>query len=84
MARLPAAGFRLVSPAEGAFYLFADASERSNDSTALCARMLAEAGVAAAPDVDFDRARGNRFVRFSYCGPEADMVEAASRLAGWR
>ena len=84
MARLPAAGFRLVSPAEGAFYLFADVSERSNDSTALCARMLAEAGVAAAPGVDFDRARGNRFVRFSYCGPEADMIEAAARLAAWR
>jgi len=84
VARLPAAGFRLVSPAEGAFYLFADVTERSNDSTALCARMLAEAGVAAAPGVDFDRARGNRFVRFSYCGPEADMVEAAARLAAWR
>jgi aspartate/methionine/tyrosine aminotransferase len=84
VARLPAAGFRLVSPAEGAFYLFADIIERSNDSTALCARMLAEAGVAAAPGVDFDRARGGRFVRFSYCGPEADMIEAASRLAAWR
>jgi aspartate/methionine/tyrosine aminotransferase len=84
VARLPEAGFRLVSPAEGAFYLFADVTERSNDSTALCARMLAEAGVAAAPGVDFDRARGSRFVRFSYCGPEADMVEAAARLATWR
>lgn len=81
---LPAAGFRLLCPAEGAFYLFADVTERSNDSAALCARMLAEAGVAAAPGVDFDRTRGNRFVRFSYCGPEAEMVEAAERLARWR
>jgi len=81
---LPAAGFRLLCPAEGAFYLFADVTERSNDSAGLCARMLAEAGVAAAPGVDFDRARGNRFVRFSYCGPEAEMVEAAERLARWR
>jgi len=81
---LPAAGFRLLCPAEGAFYLFADVTERSNDSAALCARMLAEAGVAAAPGVDFDRARGNRFVRFSYCGPEAEMVEAAERLTRWR
>ena len=82
--RLPAAGFRLVSPAEGAFYLFADIAERSNDSAALCARMLTEAGIAAAPGVDFDRTRGSRFVRFSYCGPEADMIEAAARLAAWR
>jgi aspartate/methionine/tyrosine aminotransferase len=46
--------------------------------------MLAEVGVAASPGVDFDRARGNLFVRFSYCGPEADMREAAERLRGWR
>lgn len=80
---LPEAGFSRLSPAEGAFYLFADISERSNDSMAFCARMLAETGVAVTPGVDFDRARGNRFVRFSYCGPEADMVEAAQRLKGW-
>jgi aspartate/methionine/tyrosine aminotransferase len=46
--------------------------------------MLAQAGVATTPGVDFDHARGARFVRFSYCGPEADMQEAAARLARWR
>ncbi|HEX4367295.1 MAG TPA: aminotransferase class I/II-fold pyridoxal phosphate-dependent enzyme [Rhodopila sp.] len=81
---LPAAGFTRLSPAEGAFYLFADISDRSNDSAAFCARMLQEAGVAVSPGVDFDRTRGNRFVRFSYCGPEADMKEAAERLKAWR
>ena len=81
---LPRAGFPRLSPAEGAFYLFADVTERTNHSAAFCARMLAEAGVAATPGVDFDAARGNRFVRFSYCGPEADMREAAERLARWR
>jgi aspartate/methionine/tyrosine aminotransferase len=81
---LPGAGFPHLSPAEGAFYLYADVSARTNDSAAFCARMLAEAGVAATPGLDFDRARGGRFVRFSYCGPEADMREAAARLARWR
>ena len=81
---LPNAGFAVPSPPEGAFYLFADIAARSNDSTELCARMLAEVGVAAAPGVDFDRTRGGRFVRFSYCGPEADVAEAAARLAIWR
>jgi aspartate/methionine/tyrosine aminotransferase len=84
LAALPAAGFSRLSPAEGAFYLFADVSDRTNDSVAFCARMLAEAGVAATPGVDFDRARGGRFVRFSYCGPEADMRAAAERLQVWR
>ena len=81
---LPAAGFTRLSPAEGAFYLFADIGDRSNDSVAFCARMLQEAGVAVSPGVDFDRTRGNRFVRFSYCGPEADMRAAAERLKAWR
>jgi aspartate/methionine/tyrosine aminotransferase len=81
---LPEAGFSRLSPAEGAFYLFADIADRSNDSEAFCARMLAEAGVAASPGVDFDRTRGRRFLRFSYCGPEADMREAAARLKAWR
>jgi len=34
--------------------------------------------------VDFDHARGYRFLRFSYCGPENDMREAAARLKAWR
>ena len=81
---LPEAGFSRLSPAEGAFYLYADISGRSNDSVAFCARMLAETGVAATSGLDFDRTRGNRFIRFSYCGPETDMREAAARLKGWR
>ncbi len=81
---LPEAGFDRLSPAEGAFYLYADISERSNDSAALCARMLAETSIAASPGVDFDRTRGSRFVRFSYCAAEADLVEAAERLRRWR
>ena len=84
LAALPAAGFDRLSPAEGAFYLFADIGNRSNDSVAFCARMLEQAGVAVSPGVDFDRTRGNRFVRFSYCGPEADMRAAAERLRAWQ
>ncbi len=84
LATLPGAGFPRLSPAEGAFYLFADVGDRTNDSVAFCARMLNEAGIACSPGVDFDRTRGHRFVRFSYCGPEADMRAAAERLRSWR
>jgi aspartate/methionine/tyrosine aminotransferase len=80
---LPDAGFDRLSPAEGAFYLFADITQRSNDSPAFCSRMLADVGVAVTPGVDFDHARGNRFLRLSYCGPEAQMREAAARLQAW-
>jgi aspartate/methionine/tyrosine aminotransferase len=80
---LPGAGFDRLSAAEGAFYIWADVGARTNDSVEFCRRMLNEAGVAATPGVDFDHARGARFVRFSYCGPEDDMAEAVGRLATW-
>lgn len=80
---LPRAGLDRLSTAEGAFYIWADVGALTNDSVAFCARMLAEAGIAATPGVDFDRDRGSRFLRLSYCGPEADMAEAPARLARW-
>jgi aspartate/methionine/tyrosine aminotransferase len=84
LSALPQAGFARLAPAQGAFYVWADISDRTNDSQEFCRRMLAQTGIAASPGVDFDRARGGRFLRFSYCGPEADMAEAAERLKRWR
>ncbi len=84
VAALPGAGFPDIAAPDGAFYIYADVAARTNDSTAFCARMLMEAGVAAAAGVDFDRTRGSRTLRLSYCGPEADIIEAADRLTHFR
>jgi len=81
---LPKAGFDKIVPADGAFYLYCDVSAMTSDSLAFTRRMLTEAGVAATPGLDFDEARGARFVRFSYAGATADMAEAARRLQTWR
>ena len=78
---LPGAGFPSLSPAQGAFYLYADISRRSSDSLKFADRILEEAGVAVTPGIDFDASRGHEFLRFSYCGPEADMRAAPARLA---
>jgi aspartate/methionine/tyrosine aminotransferase len=83
LAELPAAGFDRLAPADGAFYLYADVAGLTNDSEAFCRRMLAETGVATTPGTDFDPARGHRFLRFSFAGPEAAMAEAAERLKTW-
>ncbi len=83
LAELPRAGLPDLLPAQGAFYIYADIGARSRDSIGFCARLLDEAGVAATPGVDFDAVRGHRFVRFSYCGPESDMIEATRRLAAF-
>ena len=80
--RFARAGLRPAVPAEGAFYIYADVSAWG-DSRRFCARLLAEAHVAATPGLDFDSQRGHRFVRFSYCGPEAAMHEAADRIGQW-
>ena len=80
---LPEAGFDRLAEADGAFYIWADIGHLTNDSVGFAARMLAEAGIAATPGVDFDPARGGRFLRFSYCGPEAAMAEAVPRLKRW-
>ena len=81
---LPEAGFGRLTEVQGAFYMYADVTDLTNDSPDFCRRMLAEAGVAATPGVDFDPARGTRYVRFSFAGSEADMTEAVRRLKNWR
>lgn len=80
---LPKAGFTDIVPADGAFYLYANVSAFTGDALGFCGRMLREAGVAATPGVDFDAARGNQYVRFSYAGSTPDMQEAARRLHAW-
>lgn len=84
LAELPKAGLSRFAPPDGAFYLYADIGHLTDDSEAFCLRMLHEAGVAATPGVDFDRARGRHFLRFSYAGSRADMAEAAARIIAWR
>jgi len=81
---LPKAGFTRLAPADGAFYLYADIADLTDDSQDFCRRMLAEIGVATTPGLDFDPIAGHHTLRFSYAGAPADMVEAAGRLKVWR
>ncbi len=83
LAELPKAGLTNIVPADGAFYLYADVGHVTNDSLAFAKLMLDETGVAVTPGVDFDEARGRRFLRFSYAGSTASMTEAADRLKRW-
>ncbi|WP_417516756.1 pyridoxal phosphate-dependent aminotransferase [Minwuia sp.] len=80
---LPKAGLTRLAPADGAFYIYADVSDVTDDSVVFCQRMLAETGIAATPGIDFDPARGHHFVRFSFAGATAEIEEAASLLRNW-
>lgn len=81
---LPKAGFDKLASADGAFYIYADVREMTNDSTLFCQQMLAETGVAATPGTDFDPSRGHQFIRFSFARDTEDMKAAAEKLIAWR
>lgn len=83
LAEMPKAGLGNIVPADGAFYLYVDVSNITDDSGALARDMLAETGIAATSGVDFDEERGHRYLRFSYAGTHADIVEACRRLQAW-
>ncbi|CAN5564590.1 aminotransferase class I/II-fold pyridoxal phosphate-dependent enzyme [soil metagenome] len=83
LAALPALGLGEIAPPDGAFYIYASVAHLTGDSLAFCKTMLVETGVAAAPGVDFDPERGNRFVRFSFA-VSTDLIEdAIERLRVW-
>jgi hypothetical protein len=59
-----------MAPADGAFYIYVDlGAEGVEDSSALCYRILEEAGVAITPGIDFEdpsTGLGRQRVRFSF------------------
>ncbi len=79
----PGIGLGKVHPADGAFYIYSDVSDLTDDAAAFCKRMLAETGVAATPGLDFDPVEGNRHVRFSFAGSEEDCRQTVARLTAW-
>ncbi len=77
---LPAAGFTRIAPPDGAFYVYADVADLTDDSLAFAAEILDGAGVAVTPGLDFDEGRGARTLRFSYARSTADIAEGLRRL----
>lgn len=80
---LPKAGFDKIAPPDGAFYIYADVSEHTEDALAFSKEILDEAGVAVTPGLDFDPVDGRHWLRFSYAGSTADMVEGLARLTAF-
>jgi aspartate/methionine/tyrosine aminotransferase len=78
---LPKAGFANIAPPDGAFYVYADVSDLTEDSRAFAAEILEKAGVAVTPGLDFDPLRGAGTLRFSYARSSADIEEGLARLA---
>ncbi len=80
---LPEAGFDKIAPPDGAFYIYADVSDLTEDSLAFARDILHKAGVAVTPGLDFDAKRGGQTLRFSYARATADIVEGLARLKAY-
>ncbi len=83
-AALRSLGFRIPSLPPGAFYLYADCTNLSSNSSDLAASMLENAGVAVAPGLDFGAHRAGEYLRFAYTRSRENLEEGIKRLAGMR
>ena len=73
-------GFRIAARPEGAFYLYCDCSELSEDSFVLARDLLEKTGVAATPGLDFGSNAPEKHIRFAYTTNIERLAEAVERL----
>lgn len=80
---LPQLGLADIAPPDGAFYIWANVENFTNDSLDFCRRLLVDTGLTLAPGIDFDPVNGHHFIRFSFAVSETETREAIDRLATW-
>ncbi len=75
-------GFDIPATPQGAFYIYAGCQRFATDSFAFSLRLLAEAGVAATPGLDFGQHTASTHLRFAYTTSRERIEEAVQRLNG--
>ena len=73
-------GFTVPVVPDGAFYVYADCSDLSDDADRLTIDMLNEAGVVLVPGLDFGPSTAHRYIRVSYATSMENLEEAVRRL----
>jgi aspartate/methionine/tyrosine aminotransferase len=76
-------GFNLPVTPQGAFYLYTDCADISQDSRVLAQRLLDEAGVAVTPGLDFGFNQPETHLRFAYTTGMAQLQEGVERIRGF-
>lgn len=66
---------------QGAFYLYWDVSNYTDDSEQFCSRLLAETGVALTPGTDFGTYKANQHVRLAYTTTEDQLKKAVQKIS---
>ncbi|WP_313349032.1 pyridoxal phosphate-dependent aminotransferase [Stenotrophomonas sp.] len=77
---LRALGFRIEVEPQGAFYLYCDVSDFTDDAQAFCAHFLETEHVAFTPGLDFGHYRANQHVRLAYTQEIPRLEEAVARI----
>jgi aspartate/methionine/tyrosine aminotransferase len=82
ISRLKELGFGITIEPTGAFYVFANAKNISNDSYRLAFDILEKAHVGVTPGIDFG-ANGEGYIRFSYANSIENIAEGMKRLENY-
>lgn len=77
------AGLGVPVVPDGAFYVYADCSRFSNDSSDFADRLLEEAWVSVVPGMDFGSHAPRTHLRLAYTTGMESLQEAASRIRRW-
>ena len=80
---LPKLGFSKIAPPDGAFYIYADISQFSDNSLEFCKKLLVDTGVATTPGLDFDPVNGHKYMRLSYPQDSQQVQLALDRISQW-
>ncbi|MBD3612510.1 MAG: aminotransferase class I/II-fold pyridoxal phosphate-dependent enzyme [Hydrogenovibrio crunogenus] len=65
---------------QGAFYLYWDVSDYTDDAEQFCSRLLAETGVAITPGTDFGTHKAHQHVRLAYTTSEDQLKQAVLKI----
>ncbi|VAW86072.1 Valine--pyruvate aminotransferase [hydrothermal vent metagenome] len=73
-------GFKIAGKPEGAFYIYANCQQFSNNSYDFCYELLEQTGVVITPGKDFGCYKAEHHVRFAYTTNLEQLAEGISRL----
>jgi len=76
-------GFNIACVPQGAFYLYADCSKLTQDSSQFSSDLLETAGVAITPGKDFGDNQPERHIRFAYTTEISNLKEGVDRIAAF-
>jgi aspartate/methionine/tyrosine aminotransferase len=76
-------GFEIAAEPHGAFYVYAASNGLADDSFSLAEKLLAEAGVATTPGLDFGNNAPGSHMRFAYTVDRNKIEESVARMADY-